>query len=158
MDRDYIIIVAIIILSNAINFFLGYGTGTGYINLSGKNIPIEETSQCTNQTLSETAICLKEYVASFYNYTFRDERVYTGEQGSLEDIKRNGGDCSDYSKIYKDNFIALGYESETIEFFNDSLGHAFTLAWTRDISEYCILDQLIEPKCFRIAFSKDERG
>ena len=101
---------------------------------------------CYNLSLRNTTICLNDYIISIYNYTVRKDTIKT-----LEDIKNNGGDCFDYSNLYKQLAIERGYNSTTIDIYskrlNNSLGHTFAIIYNENLS-YCILDQKRIIGCF----------
>lgn len=106
-----------------------------------ENYSIED---CQNKSLSETAYCLRDYVETFYNYTERDERDYIGNQGSLEDVKLNGGDCHDYTFLYQEMFDQLDFKTEKVSIFPDdnSGGHTFLVVWDKNLTGYCNIDML----------------
>ena len=53
-------------------------------------------TDCNNLTLRDTALCLGDYVDSIYKFREnRDMNVLT-----LEELKEQGGDCMDYSRLY----------------------------------------------------------
>ena len=107
------------------------------------SIKFNKVSNCSNLSLVDTAFCMRKYVSTFYNYTRRDERNYTGDDGNLEDIKVNGGDCYDYSRIYQTLAKELGYKSKKISIFPDKgAGHAFVVIWNTNLTEYCTIDIL----------------
>jgi len=99
---------------------------------------------CSDMKLNDTVYCLRNWVKTFYNYTLRDENNYTGSQGTLEDIKQNGGDCYDYSNIYNSSLAELGFNTKIEKIYPDDSkqGHAFVIAWNKNLTEYCNLDMV----------------
>jgi len=127
-----LLIIGISILSY--NAFMIY-------NLNEKeNIGLEENyeTECTNLSLEETAYCLRDYIKAFYNYTIRNDTEKT-----LEDIKLNGGDCYDYSNLYKNMAEQLNFSATTTTIFrgDKSAAHMYTTVWDKELNGYCILDQ-----------------
>lgn len=99
-------------------------------------ITIDDYKNCSNLSVNETTKCLVNYVNYIYNYTVRDDIDRT-----LEDIKSNGGDCYDYSKLYEKMAISLGLNSETYAFYGSS-GHRFAIIYDYEMTEYCQIDML----------------
>lgn len=104
-----------------------------------KNVSLEE---CRNQGLEETAYCLRNYVNGFYNYTVRPDTKKT-----FQDIKANGGDCYDYSQLYKSMAEELGFSAQVTAIVpqGSMVGHA--IAEIYDDTGYCVMDQALEPYC-----------
>jgi len=145
---DNILLVVMIVCILIGGFAIGMLYNDIPFSLSSK-IEIKDYSECNNLSLEDTAYCLRDYVKTFYNFTNRDERIYTGNQGSLEDVKANGGDCFDYSNIYKGYADKLGFGAKTETIFPEPKGegHRFTFIWDWDkeiniVNGYCILDGL----------------
>ena len=59
-----------------------------------------------DKNLVNTANCLVDYISEFYNYTVRNETPRTEE-----DIREGGGDCYDYSHLFKNLAIGLGFDA-----------------------------------------------
>jgi len=100
------------------------------------------TSDCYNLSFKETVTCLNDYVKPIYNYTVRPDTIKT-----LEDIKLNGGDCFDYSQLYKQLAIERGYNFKTLEIYSNHSGHTFGIIYNEKLS-YCVLDQKSIIGCF----------
>lgn len=115
--------------------------------ISSKKIPQSEkeiTESCSNLTLQDTARCLVGNIDTFYNFTITDDNEYR----SLDDLKKVGGDCLDYSLLYNRLINQLGfYGSHHIIDINNTSGHAF--ATMSDEEGYCILDQT-NYRCFSL--------
>lgn len=112
----------------------------------GLSIESEDViKHCSNLNLFLTAQCLNNEVKSFYKYAPRNERTYQGDQGSLQDVITNGGDCSDYSNIYVSFARQLGFKAKETDLFPDnrsSWGHTYAVIYDRkELTGYCIMDQ-----------------
>lgn len=131
-----IVIFGIVIASTVFIIFEDNTKETSY------KISIDDLDSCEDRPLNETAYCLSDWVETFYNYTVRDERDYTGSQGTLEDIKLNGGDCYDYSMIYNETLFDLGFLTKVIQIYPENgTGHTFLVAWDKNLTQYCNIDQ-----------------
>jgi len=106
---------------------------------------IEVIEDCKNLTLEETAYCLRDWLEGFYNYTLRKDTIKT-----LEDIKKNGGDCFDYAKLYERTAKDLGFLADTHAIYNkeNTFGHRYAIIWDDEFSGYCKLDML-SVDCFK---------
>lgn len=91
---------------------------------------------CSNMTLERTTDCLVDYVNTFYNYTSKEDYIQ-----SFEDLKKYGGDCFDYSILYRDMMLSLGFHAKSITIFTDNYAHQLTIAWDENIDNYCTIDQ-----------------
>lgn len=81
--------------------------------------------------------CLRDWVEDFYNYTVRDERNYTN-YGDINDIRINGGDCFDYTMLYK-------YYLESNDYITTRVilpKHTFLIAYDKNNTAYCTIDIL----------------
>lgn len=111
--------------------------------MSKERIDIEDYAQCNNLNLEDTSECLRDYVSTFYNYTRRTDEIRT-----IEDIKKNGGDCYDYNKLYERLGKELGFDTSS---FRIGLGEALhRITIISDETGYCLLDQLYKTKCFEV--------
>lgn len=95
--------------------------------------------QCENKSIVDTAFCLKRYINSFYNYTIRNENNYSDGEGTLEDIKENGGDCSDYASLFGEMAKELGYKSLIVTMNREDkpYGHQFAIMYDATLTHYC---------------------
>jgi len=130
-------------------FFLGVFWQPVFVSfplnkLSTKN-NISDYKQCNNLSFEDTCYCLRNYISTFYNYTLRDTLIV-----DLEDVKKNGGDCSEYSKIWKLMLEELGFHARVDTIYQGFEGHAYTIAWDNNFTGYCKLDQ-IDVNCFKFA-------
>jgi len=129
--------IILIIFSITLLFYLNYNTK---INISNEINQINNINMCENKSLIETSECLRNYIKTFYNYTIRNDTNKT-----LEDIKLNGGDCYDYSKIYENSLNEFGFKTKHISIYpdnKDEVGHGFTIVWDKNLTSYCKLDML----------------
>jgi hypothetical protein len=112
---------------------------------SASSLNITEYQQCSNLSLQETATCLRDYVATFYNYTVRDDTPKT-----LEDIKASGGDCYDYSLLYVQMANELGFYAKKITIdSSNTTAHAITII-SGDYA-YCLMEQTLQPICHTLS-------
>lgn len=105
-------------------------------------------SDCEGKNLVNTSKCLVEDISLIFNYTIRNETNYTGFDGTFNDVLKIGGDCYDWTNIYKQIAYELGFEAKANPFFyeNENVsGHTFLTIY--DETGYCILDQTLKPKC-----------
>jgi len=135
MEKIYKTILVIVILVITILFLS---------QVSSKQINeeiINEVNDCSNLSLRETAFCLVDYISIFYNYTVRNDELKT-----LEDIKLNGGDCFEYSKLYEKFGKSLGFNAYTfIIKIEDGKGHMFAIL-ANDMG-FCQINLIEEPYC-----------
>lgn len=113
-----------------------------YLNFDKQINMQEKDFNCSNLSVKETSYCLVNYVSTFYNYTLRKDTDKT-----LEDIKLNGGDCYDYSNLYKKLAEELGYHAKVYSFFNESIGHSFTIIYDENMTAYCHVS-LLNVRCW----------
>ena len=137
-----IVFVLILIGGIAVGYCL-----TKQIDTTGEIISLNKISnysQCSNLSLDKTAICLRNYVNSFYNYTLLNQiDGHNIPDRIMTDIINNGGNCYDYSNLYVKMANDLGFNAKTISLPNINLrdGHMIAIIWNNDVSEYCIADQ-----------------
>jgi len=121
-----------------------------FINLRDKVIDegfdeFEISQDCYKKNLEDTSECLVDYVRGFYNYTSTGDF----ELKSFDDLKETGGDCFDYSILYRDMFKELGFDSKVVLLSGDKESHQVTLTWDGKLTEYCLVDQT-SYKCFEL--------
>lgn len=106
------------------------------VTINHKEIP--DTKQdiiddCKNFSLVRTAECLNEDIRTFYRYRFS---IY---EPTFQDLKDYGGTCMDWSNLYKDLALELGFYADLIPInMTERTGHMITLISNRE--GYCILD------------------
>lgn len=157
MKQSYVLIISLITL---IVCSVGTGVIIGvkfdeYNNRYKINSFIKDInnfSDCENMSLKETTMCLNKYIKSIYNYTSRDERKYKEGEGTLEDVIKNGGDCSDYTNLYISFFKSLGFNAEgmILSGSKSKTSHVFVIAWDEEVNNYCVMDQTKVLDCVRI--------
>lgn len=131
------VIIALLIVSS---FTLGYTYQDMSQSVRNRFASAQLSSEegylhCKNDSLPRTAQCLRNYVRSFYNYTIREDTIK-----SLEDIQQNGGDCYDYSNLYRSMGEELGLYAKVYRFHvNETLDHAVTILSSDE--GYCLMDQ-----------------
>lgn len=138
-------------------FSLGYNLAAYDIKYKMSNLEVYgsddyNTSKCFEINDVETAsLCLRDWVKGFYNYTVRDDTIK-----ELSDIKSNGGDCYDYTMLYKSYLDSNGYITEEINIYpgTGKDGHSFLIAYDKSFNKYCKLDQLYVD-CLKLGGSAD---
>lgn len=106
--------------------------------------PPEEIYECNGNSLIEDVYCVNDYVKSIFQYVEREDIPK-----SFEDLKENGGDCYDWSRLYAEVFNAKGYNVREEVLLAGKNGHVFVIVWDDELSEYCLVDQE-EVECFGI--------
>lgn len=148
---DTILIFLIIIFS----FSLGVLLKDNVTGLSHKNINelsgINNSQECFNLSLDDTAYCLRDYVQTFYKYVVREDTDKT-----LEDLKQNGGDCHDWALLYAKMGKELGFNTDTFPFYTEDEGHRFAIIWDINMSRYCILDNL-DVHCLKLTTKQENQ-
>lgn len=136
MKEQYLLTVSLILVIIS-SFCVGYllmSIVTNYFQTGNVvRTNISDVEQCNNLPLEETVYCLKDYVNGFYKYVPRNDTFI-----SLDDLKQNGGDCSDYSKLYKSMADQLNLKAQIINIFPDKgEGHSFTIIYDKNLTGYC---------------------
>lgn len=105
---------------------------------------VTNPNQCSTESLSSSAYCLRDYISTFYDYQIREDTEKT-----LEDISENGGDCYDYTKLYNKLFTRLGYQTKEVTLYDkkETVGHTALVVWNDNLTEYCNIDML-KVNCF----------
>lgn len=99
----------------------------------GENISVG----CENLGLFESANCLVKNVKTFYKYTRTEGNVPL----TLEEIKKNGGDCWDYTYLYSEAAKDLGFGYKYLKYpMNTKEDHIFLIIYNEE--GYCLIDQL----------------
>lgn len=66
--------------------------------------------ECSNLSFQETAICLNDYVREIFIYNLTDDSIDL----TLDDLKRRGGDCRDWTNFYEQNMHSYGYNNTQV--------------------------------------------
>lgn len=105
---------------------------------------------CTNLSLVETALCLRENVSAIFSYNI------TPDDWDLtyEELVTRGGDCRDWA-FYYEQIMPEGFYGRTFgfEYTNETAHRFFVLS---NDEGYCILDQLAPIRCNRLGTIKKE--
>jgi len=112
------------------------------------SLSVDNVSECSDMDVSHTAKCMRNYVKEFYNYIERADFVKT-----LNDIKKYGGDCYDYSIFYRNMAREFGFKSKLVKINGKDNGHTFAIMWDNELNQYCKLD-LLDVDC--LSFEEDE--
>ena len=126
-------------------FFLEYLGYTDLIDFSPKT-SIESPQECENlSTTQETSKCLIDWVKGFYNYNITDDKITL----SLEDLRKRGGDCKDWSDLYKEVGEDLGLKGTPIVFrTGEKTAHKIMLLYNN--RQYCLIDQRNLVGCIKL--------
>lgn len=100
------------------------------------NLTLED---CENLDLLNTSHCLVDYVNTFYKY----RKVHDDVRLSLDELKKDGGDCLNYVRFYERELKKLGYNSIPIDIPIKKIDkstylHATLISY--DITGYCYLN------------------
>lgn len=147
-DLLEVILISVILVSlTFLGTYFYFDSDSKVTSLSNEVNSINNINICNNKTLSQTSECLRDYVSTFYNYTFRKDL-----ETNISIIKEFGGDCTDYSYLYKTYLTDLGFLTKEIEIYpNDDkkeIGHTFLITWDKNLTEYCEID-LLKVNCER---------
>jgi len=139
MKRDKLNLIFAVIILIFILFILFF-----VINKNvEKDVDRTDYIYCKSEDVSVTSYCLVNYVKTFYRFTDSDDTIK-----SLETIKKEGGDCFDYSHLYKGLAKELGFSARTISIEKtEDVGHMFVIIY--DSGGYCVIDLIQEPACFK---------
>lgn len=145
---NLILIVSIVLAIGAIFVTHAIAQVFPFENIEDEELPY---SHCASNNTAFTANCLRDYVATFYDYKMR-----TDISRSLENIQQNGGDCFDYAHLYKIMAKDLGYYGHVARFqTSDSRYGWHAVAIMAGNDYYCILDQISPVKCVGIGSLDD---
>jgi hypothetical protein len=100
---------------------------------------------CYKGFLESSALCLNDEVKTWHSYNKENENKTL----TFEELKTMGGVCHHYADFYTSVLKGYGYKTETVNIYGDKKGHSFTVAWTNDLTKYCIIDQ-ITTECFNL--------
>lgn len=107
-----------------------------------EEIEIIKVEDCSNLSLIETSLCLKDWIEPFYKYNETDDDL----NQSIEEIMSRGGDCKDYTNLYSSYLNYYGFKTEKVRIFIKrdeklrSVYHTFVIGY--DNESYCKLDLL----------------
>lgn len=96
-----------------------------------------ETEFCMNESLEDTAYCLRLQLSQFYKYNITN----AGRSLNENELKNIGGVCSHYSSWWANEARKRGFNAITPVFkINDTAWHQ--VAIISDETGYCLLDQI----------------
>ena len=142
MNKYDLILISEGILLVIICFIGGYASHDGLKIIADEYFsrPIDMNNyECANMSLTDATECMRTKVRSIYNYTKRSDIPRT-----YEDIKNNGGDCYDYTMLYKEMTKGTGYNFTTLNIPH----HVAAVIYQNDM--YCVLDQTVLIGCLRL--------
>jgi len=64
--------------------------------------------ECSNLSFQNTAVCLNDYVREIFVYNVTDDKIDL----TLDDLKRRGGDCRDWTNFYLEYMEFYGYDQD----------------------------------------------
>jgi len=103
-----------------------------------EEVRIIELSQCENLYFFEQVECMRDYIEPYYNYTIRDDTPK-----SFSNVMVNGGDCYDWSHLWKGIANDMGLKAEVTYIYGEDFGHAYVTIWNKELTGYCITSGLI---------------
>ena len=101
------IFLSLIILSFAIVFVYNFDFNE-VIKTNNKIVYSGSGPECSNLSFQDTAICLNDYVRRIFIYNVTDDEIDL----TLEDLKRRGGDCRDWTNFYLERMEFYGYNMD----------------------------------------------
>ena len=93
---------------------------------------IQNISECENLTFFTKVECMRDYIKPYYKYVIRDDTLKT-----FNDVMANGGDCFDWSHLYKNLARKLNLNADVDYIYGDEFGHAFVIIWDDNMTGYC---------------------
>ncbi len=150
------IFFSLIILSFAI--MLVYNFDLTIDNTANNNYAINGSlgPECSNLSFQNTAVCLNDYVRGIFVYNVTDDEIDL----TLEDLKRRGGDCRDWTNFYLERMEFYGYnqdnqiikglveKNETVSMYHVSL-------MSFDSTGYCHMD-MRDLECYQYINDRGE--
>jgi len=103
--------------------------------------PINITKKCDGENIQTTANCFVNNIKPYFKYHIQSDVMRTDYE-----ILTNGGDCFDYTNLYKMWANELGFKYRTVlTEIDKNTNHIFIILYNED--GYCKLDQLLSPDC-----------
>ena len=107
-----------------------------YFEETPKNME-EIISSCQNLNLKDSGKCVIDITDNFYKYNLEN----VGKNLNFNELKEQGGVCSNWSEYYSELGNKLGFNTRNIIIpLSNDLYHAFSV-WSSD-NGYCVLDQI----------------
>lgn len=148
MNKEIFIFVFFYLIAVGSGIFLGYQASPQIDSIIYKiQNNYNSPKECANLSLMETANCLNENIKSIYKYNLTDDSIDL----TLDQLKQRGGDCNDWTKLYKEYANDLGFYTTT-PLIKIKKGFAHTFLIMSNKEGYCILDQKMI-KCYKIITS-----
>lgn len=120
---------------------LGFLLGTNIDYKIESQIRLEANSSCYNLSLEDTAKCLNNELSSFYFYNLSQ----IGKKLTDEELKENGGVCTNAAEYYKEKAESLGFYGSLCDMniYTDLSGvnHWHQIAIISNEDGYVVLDQ-----------------
>jgi len=134
-----VIMIGVVIIALSIGLWIGYMVSPTYEDCDySDSLDITDYNECSNLTNTEMVYCLRAYVNTIFSYNIMDDV----ENRTLEDLILNGGDCYDWSNLYHDLAIELGYQAETTSIYtkDNTQGHRYVTIWDNELNGYCVIE------------------
>jgi len=158
MIRVSRIFLVLIILSLTIvivyNFDLDFSLHSASNNNQIVNVGVDP--ECSDLSFQNTSICLNDYVRSIFIYNVTDDEIDL----TIEDLKRRGGDCKDWTDFYFRYMEYYGYDQDNQKISglveekgNVSLKHVSLMSF--DPTGYCHFD-MRSLECYQYVNDKGE--
>lgn len=123
-------------LNNSMSSYFNYAS----IPLSEQNI----IKVCSDTSLPTTIYCFKNQIATFYKYKITDDNLHL----TLDELKKNGGDCLNWARLYTKLATEKGYHSKIVTIDINNLGN-HAVAIISNNQSYCLADEL-NIRCFEV--------
>lgn len=129
--------ISLVVIIILISFMVGFLVYPVYASIPD-NFALSESSdgKCTGMDLFTTAECLNDELNTWFNYNMTN----VGKKLSLDELKRVGGVCDQYSDFYLEKAEELGFYGKKVVFDVGNSSHA--IAIISDRTGYCLLDQI----------------
>lgn len=150
------IFLSLIILSFAIVLVYNFDLDFNNTVNTNNNIYGDSGPECSNLSFQNTTICLNDYVRAMpFIYNVTDDEIDL----TLDDLKRRGGDCRDWTNFYESYLNYYGYnQTQRVKVFvedegDSSIYHVFLIASHH--SGYCHID-MTDLQCYQYINDRGE--
>ncbi len=112
--------------------------------------------ECFNLSFQDTAVCLNDYVREGFIYNVTDDKIDL----TLEELKRRGGDCRDFSDFYLRYMEFYGYDQDNqivkgLVEKNETVAKYHVSLMSFDSTGYCHFD-MRDLECYKYVNDKGE--
>lgn len=115
----------------------------------------EDVKDCRSDDLMMTSECLRKQIMQFFKFNitnidlYRSGKAIWQEKIDWDVIKEQGGVCWHYARWYYDRAKELNL-SATLPYIKNNETTAHMVAIISDDDEYCLLDQINKPSCYKV--------